>query len=146
MADIDPEMIIALLNDPANADLLAGLGTSDDRARMLDKKSGLAEYMLGTPAAQGRQVGSAYVAASPLEHIGNAVMRGVGASQMHDINAQRAAIVQGNTDAVKRIGSIMSQAMRAKRAASPLSSQIGPDEMAAVGAGDLPYDPGSGIG
>lgn len=142
--DLDPDALIALFNDPANAEALAQLGAYDDKSRGLDKREAMAGHMFTTPGAQGRQVGNLYVASSPLEHLGNAVMRGVGASQMKDINAQRAGLVQGNVSASKLIANAMSQAMKARRATAQANpgEPIRPSEMATLGAGDLPYDPG----
>jgi hypothetical protein len=139
--EIDPDVLLSLLNDPANADLLARLGAYDDQSRNLDKREAVAQHMFATPGAQGRQVGNMYVASSPLEHLGNAVMRGVGASRMKGIESQRNDLVQGNMSASKMLANAMSQAMKARRA----QSQIGPEQMATQGAGDLPYDPDSGV-
>lgn len=128
-ATIDPELLIEYLTNPENAEALSQLGVADERYRALDKRQPLAEGLMATPSAQGREVGRTYVAASPLEHLSTVLQRGLGAMQMGNINSQRDALATGNAGAAKALAKAMKDAMQARQASSPLSSQVGPGEV-----------------
>jgi hypothetical protein len=64
--------------------LMAQLGISPEVLGMLTHQVGRGEQMADTPMAQGRQVGNAYVASSPLEHLANAVRQFKGQKMTQD--------------------------------------------------------------
>jgi hypothetical protein len=71
----------------ANAALVAALSGVPIEQAMLQQRAQRAQSMLGFPGAQGQQIGQVYRAASPLEHLANALMRVKGGREMKGIEA-----------------------------------------------------------
>lgn len=62
---------------------------------------GVGHELLGTPGAEGRNVGHTYVASSPLEHLGVAAQRGLGAYMMGRGQQQRGAGIRAYIEALR---------------------------------------------
>jgi hypothetical protein len=62
--------------------MMVALGAIPEEQAMLMAQREQGEGMMSAPTPQGRQVGQAYVASSPLEHMGAALQRALGARQM----------------------------------------------------------------
>lgn len=74
--------------------LMEAMGTIPlEQARLMRRRK-LGEALLSTPGAQGRQVGQTYVAASPLEHLANAMSRGLGAYQVQGVDRDMQGLEQ----------------------------------------------------
>jgi len=124
---MDPDLLLEMLSDPETAATLAQMGVFADKTKALGQERNLGESMYATPSAQGREVGRTYVASSPLEHIGVAVERTLGARKMNDAMGQQNALISGDANARQKLAAAMAAAMRRSRAAaSPISTNIGP--------------------
>jgi hypothetical protein len=78
----------------ANAALVAALSGVPIEQAMLQQRAQRAQSMMGFPGAQGQQIGQVYRAASPLEHLANALMRVKGGREMKGIEAGFGDIAQ----------------------------------------------------
>lgn len=65
--------------DPKTLQMMVEAGLFDERSKPLDQQMGIGRGLMETPSAQGRTVGNAYVASSPLEHLSNAIRQMAGA-------------------------------------------------------------------
>ena len=63
---------------------------------------GLGHELLGTPGAEGRNVGHTYVASSPLEHLSVAANRGLGAYMMGQGMQSRGTGIQAYINALRQ--------------------------------------------
>jgi hypothetical protein len=63
-------------------------GVADDRMGMVGHKVQRGAALLGTPGAQGMNVGGTYKAASPLEHLSTAMSRMLGAKMQRDAHGE----------------------------------------------------------
>lgn len=67
--------------DPKTLQKMVDAGLFDERSAPLQQQLSMGKNMMATPMATGQNVGNTYVAASPLEHIANAVRQAYGARQ-----------------------------------------------------------------
>ncbi len=67
--------------------MMVALGAIPEEQALLMRQRTSGEAMMGTPAAQGRNVGQTYVASSPLEHLSVALERGMGGRRMNAADA-----------------------------------------------------------
>lgn len=117
---MDDEILMQLLTDPAMAEQLAAMSAYGDKSALLGQAAKRADAMRGTPSAEGRQVDRAYVAASPLEHLGVAVNRGLGERNLRNATSDQQSLISGDMDARKALAKAMATAMqRAKAQQAP---------------------------
>ncbi len=62
---------------------------------------GMGQQMFQTPGAEGRNVGHTYVAASPIEHMGNALQRVMGARMIQQGQGQRGGGIEAYINALR---------------------------------------------
>src|SRR5712664_1037792 len=85
--------------DPELLRQLAAAGMTEEQLRMLAPQLQFGQQMMQPQQAQGRQVGGTYVAASPLEHLSNAIRQMVGAKISGDVMSRQRGLLGGQQDA-----------------------------------------------
>lgn len=89
-----------LNEDDINA--ILGLGTSDERALMLEKQLAMAQGLRDAPGPEGRGYGGVYTAASPLEHAAH-VWKGIKAGKdAEKVSADQMALMQEQNEARRK--------------------------------------------
>lgn len=78
---------------------LAAAGMTEEQLRLLAPRMLLGQQFMEPQHAQGRQVGGTYVAASPIEHLSNAIRQIVGAKMVGDVRGQQQGLLTGQQDA-----------------------------------------------
>jgi hypothetical protein len=130
---MDEELLMHLLTDPEMADQLAQMGLYGDKAALFGQDTKRADLQRGIASPEGRFVGSTYVAASPLEHLGVAMQRMAGQQNLSNARQAQEQLMSGDVAARKGLASAMAQAMRRRREGEPMESiqsprMLGADE------------------
>ncbi len=83
---------------------MAALGISPEMLAMLTHQIGRGENLQDTPMAQGQRVGNTYVAASPLEHMANALRQYKGAQMAKEGKGKYADQLGQNQQGIAAFG------------------------------------------
>src|SRR5882672_2448274 len=98
--------------DPELLQQLAAAGMAPEQLRLLQPRLQLGQQWMQPQEAQGRQVGGTYVAASPLEHLSNALRQIVGAGMTRGAANQQRDILGQQQQARQSYMGAMATALR----------------------------------
>jgi hypothetical protein len=118
---MDYEALLEAISDPAMAEQLAQMAGYSDQMALANAKAHRADALRATPLAAGREVGRAYVASSPLEHMAVAVQRAKGEHDLSAVNKAQQGLIAGDTNARTALARAMGEAMRRRAASSPMA-------------------------
>lgn len=117
-AGLSPEMLAQII-------ALGGI-PEQQSMNMAQRQTGM--DLFNTPGPQGYHAGGTFVAASPLEHIGNLVMRGVGAHKARTAEDQYKALLGQQTAGRQAFANALLRGGAPQPAPQPVQPTPGPDQ------------------
>jgi hypothetical protein len=119
--------------NPGALQQMIAAGLFDDRMGVEGQTMGIGKGMWDTPTAEGMRVGGTYQAASPIEHLSNAMRQVMGAKFMGDSQRNQRALIDQKGGGMEALIRAMAQKQQQSPPQGP--PQFGP------GSAAPPWDP-----